>query len=407
MGSTVLLAMIVATLGLTAGSASAAASEVIGQWRFDEGSGQVAVDDGPFGLDGRLGTTDGDDASDPARVAGLSGGALRFDRRTFVRLPNAAPLEPSRVAAEAVVRADGSPGAFRYVVAHGAQGCVAGSYGLYTGEDGGLAFYIFDGRHYQVSAAAAPADVWNGGWHHVAGVFDGATVRLYVDGRPVGLPQPAPLTIAYNLMSDDSYLGSYEGTCSRPLRGEVDLVRLWNGPLAADFVGTLSDTALAPPTPAPPVEPTPESIPTATAAQSDGTALASRPALTPIAAGKTVTASGITGSSGTSSGSGSSGTATAPARACVLTTTTKRIRAGRRTVVTVRATLRGKPLANVKVLATTGISSHRLAAAKTTTAGRARLGLKPSRKGTITLKVTGRSDCGTTSVAALKALAKR
>ena len=40
--------------------------------------------------------------------------------------------------------------------------------------------------------AAGPASVWDGKWHHVAGTFDGSTVRLYVDGVQVGTGTPAP-----------------------------------------------------------------------------------------------------------------------------------------------------------------------------------------------------------------------
>ena len=69
-------------------------------------------------------------------------------------------------------------------MSYGAQDCTASSYALYTGADGGIAFYIFDGSLYRISAAAAPADVWDGGWHHVAGVAsDNKTLRLFVDGQ--------------------------------------------------------------------------------------------------------------------------------------------------------------------------------------------------------------------------------
>src|SRR4051812_2097328 len=227
--SAALMLMVLAWLGAT--TPARAASSVLGQWRFDETDGQRAIDDGSFGLDGRLGSTDGTDAADPARIAGRSGGALRFDGRTLVRLPPATELAPRTLTLETVVRAGASPGPYRYVVSHGAEGCIAASYGLYTARDGGIAFYVFDGRSFQLSATAALADVWNGAWHHVAGVFDGAALRLYVDGRPVGDPHPAPLVIAYGLTSFDSYFGTYQGSCARPFTGDLDLVRLWNGPL--------------------------------------------------------------------------------------------------------------------------------------------------------------------------------
>ena len=52
------------------------------------------------------------------------------------------------------MRAEGSPGRWRYIVARGAQDCLAGSYGLYSGEAGGLAFYVFDGDRYVLSPTA-------------------------------------------------------------------------------------------------------------------------------------------------------------------------------------------------------------------------------------------------------------
>src|SRR5215218_3968070 len=71
----------------TAAGAAHAAPAPLAQWRFDDSAEQTVRDDGAFGLDGRLGTTDGVDAADPARVAGVADGALRFDGDDLVRLP--------------------------------------------------------------------------------------------------------------------------------------------------------------------------------------------------------------------------------------------------------------------------------------------------------------------------------
>jgi hypothetical protein len=402
-GAIAMALLLVALGALNAGTsvAAAASSAVVGQWRFDEGGGQTAVDDGPFGLDGRLGLSGGADASDPARIAGSSGGALRFNGDTFVRLPAAGELEPSTLTLEAVVRADASPGRFRYLISHGAQGCVAGSYGLYTGEKGGVAFYVFDGEDFHVTAAAAPADVWNGGWHHVAGTFDGHALRLFVDGHPVGQPIAAPSTIAYALTSQDHYFGTYQGTCALPLTGDIDLIRMWRGPLSPDFIGELSDAALAPP-PAvvPPTTPTPTTVPTATQGQSQGDAPAGRSTLAPAADG--TSAPGVPG---LSAGTSPKTTPGAPARACVVTPASKRVRAGRTTTVTVRVALRGKPLKAVRVVAL--VAQRTLAQAKTARDGRAKLRVKPSTRTTIRLKVAGRVDCGSAVLSVLRAARKR
>jgi hypothetical protein len=400
-----LLLMMAGWLGAT--TSARAASSVLGQWRFDEVSGQRAVDDGLFGLDGRLGSTDGTDTADPVRIPGLSGGALRFDGTTLVRLPPAVELAPQTLTLETVVRAGASPGAYRYVVSHGAEGCIAGSYGLYTARDGGIAFYVFDGRSFQVSAAVAPADVWNGAWHHVAGVFDGRALRLYVDGRPVGDPQPAPLAIAYGLTSSDSYFGSYQGTCALPLIGDLDLVRLWRGPLSADFVAGLSDAAAAPPpTPAAPStgdpppapEPAPETVPVAPESASDAAAPGSRPGLAAIAPGTSIPTSSAAGT--TVPPAPRPG---APARACTVQPSVRRVRAGRRTVVTVRVALRSKPVPRVRVRATYGAQHRQLAIARTASNGRARLALRPHGRTKISLSVVGRQDCAAVALTVLSA----
>jgi hypothetical protein len=396
----VLLAALGALLMVAAG-ASADASTVIGQWRFDEGSGQTVFDDGPFGLDGRLGLTDSVDSRDPTRVSGAAGGALHFDGNTFVRLPSAAELEPTTLTVEAVVRADRSPGQFRYVVSRGATGCEAASYGLYTGVAGGIAFYVYNGSTYRVTSAASPADVWNGAWHHVAGVFDGSAVRLYVDGHPVGHPQPAPPAIAYALTSPDAYFGTYQGSCALPFNGDVDLVRLWRGPLAADFVGALSDAALgSPPVAADPAPtPDPQTVPIATVDDSTADAPASRSPLTPIAAGQSIASA--------PSATPPKPTPGAPARACVIKPSIKRLPVGHKTSMTVSVALRGKPLTAVKVIATEATSRKRLASAKTRRDGRARLRVTAARRGTVNITVQGRADCASAALAVGKAPGKK
>ncbi|HEY6761964.1 MAG TPA: LamG domain-containing protein [Baekduia sp.] len=396
--SAVLLAALGALCVITA-TAAADTSTVIGQWRFDEGAGQTAVDDGPFGLDGRLGSTDGADPSDPVRIAGASGGALKFDGRAYVRLPDVTQLEPPTIAIEAVVRAAGSPGTFRYVVSRGAQSCFAGSYGLYSAADGGLAFYVFNGRSYTVSAALAPADVWNGEWHHAVGMYDGRSVRLYLDGRPVGAPMPATGSIAYALTSNDAYVGTYQGSCALPLTGDVDLVRIWGGALSPDYVAQLSDAALHPPvtTVAPPPTSAPDTVPTASTTDSDANGTSSRPPITPIAAGQQLAAAGLpTASSPAASAPG------APPRACVVKSSAKKVRVGRKTSLTVHVALRGKPLRAVKVVATEAKSRKRLASGKTARDGKAKLKVKPERRGSFTVKVLGRTDCGTAAVSVVK-----
>jgi hypothetical protein len=335
-GWTGLSIVVAAAIALLAPSAASAA--VVAQWSFDEGGGQSVFDDGPFGLTGRLGATDGPDAADPAWIPG---GGLRFDGRSYVALPATPRLQLQHMTVGAVVRASSSPGAYRYVLSRGGSRCWAGSYGLYSARTGGIAFYVFDGEHYVVSATARAADVWDGAWHNVAGTFDGSSLRLFVDGRPVGDPMPAPLTVDYSTTSDAAAIGQYVGACDLAFRGDLDLVRVEN-----DAVANPGGDALAGPDPAPPAPLTPAE---------PGTVLSPPAEDAPPRTAK-----------------------------CTLSVSRSKLTAGRRTVVRAIA----KKGVTVTARRTGG---KRLAKARADARGSARLSIRAPRSGRVTISATG---CG-------------
>ena len=122
------------------------------------------------------------------------------------------------------------------MISRGSRDCLAGAYGLYTGAAGGIAFYVFDGTGFVVSATARPEDIWDGRWHHVAGTFDGSAVRLFLDGQPVGAPIATPLQIDYAGTTTRTVFGRYAGECDLGFRGDVDRVRLSSRALAPETI---------------------------------------------------------------------------------------------------------------------------------------------------------------------------
>jgi hypothetical protein len=219
--------MVLAILGCFAAPASAA--DVLAHWAFDEGNGQVAVDDTSSANNGRLGATVGVDADDPGWIAGINGGsALAFDGDQYVAVADTAVLEPTHVAVDAWVRNSGSPGPFRYVLSKGSVSCDRSAYGLYSGWTGGMSFYVSSATHYTISPEVPASRVWDGHWHHVVGSYDGQSVRFFVDGAQVGDGSPTALSIAYGVGSRGVYLGSYRGSCSIGFKGAIDDVRVWN-----------------------------------------------------------------------------------------------------------------------------------------------------------------------------------
>jgi hypothetical protein len=215
---------------------------------MNEGRGQVIYDWSGNGNNGQLGAGAIADDNDPTWIKGVFfGSALRFDGvNDFVTIPSTSDLEPANLTVSAWVRGEGSPGPSRYVLAKGAAGgCQGSSYGLYTGANGGMAFYVKSDDGFHISPLADPG-LWDGRWHNVAGTFDGRTVRLFVDGNQVGSGTVSTSPVAYGLPSDDTVIGSYlDDSCNLYLVGDIDRVSVWKralpiGELAPLFRGLLA-----------------------------------------------------------------------------------------------------------------------------------------------------------------------
>ncbi|MEN6426617.1 MAG: LamG-like jellyroll fold domain-containing protein [Phycisphaerales bacterium] len=86
------------------------------------------------------------------------------------------------------------------------------------------------GDHVQADGLS---NVNDGDWHHVAGTYDGGTVRLYVDGEPEGsAPSTGPIaTNHYRVM-----LGENDQARNRYWTGVLDDVRIYSEALSQDQV---------------------------------------------------------------------------------------------------------------------------------------------------------------------------
>jgi hypothetical protein len=220
-------------------TAGAAATEwpLEGYWPLMEGSGQRIYDISGRGADGVLGSTLGADKRDAAWITGLMGvgSALRLDGNDYIAVQETARLKPQRMTVEAWVRAPQSPGQWKYVAVKGGDRCRAGSFGLYTSINGGMAFYVYNGDYFYRSPQVSRA-IWDNQWHHVAGTYDGSRVHLYVDGKEIGQGTPYSGPVAYGLPHSEFYIGAYRGACDLTFIGDVDEVRVWSAALAVDSI---------------------------------------------------------------------------------------------------------------------------------------------------------------------------
>jgi hypothetical protein len=144
--------------------------------------------------------------------------ALRFDGDDVVTVSNTASLNPSEITVETWVKFDQLESA-QFLVCKGGDR-TSGAYALAFVPGYEFLFEIGMGQSVNTSAP-----VETNRWYHLAGTYDGQTLRLYVDGVlqatnsigsvPVG--NSSPLYLSYNDVSGFPYY----------LTGELDAVRIW------------------------------------------------------------------------------------------------------------------------------------------------------------------------------------
>ena len=217
----------------------------VGWWKFDETTGQTIGDSSGSANNGFLGNSTVADIDDPSWTSPgrLGPSALGFTPQNFAQVPDNASLEPANVSVQAWVQSSVAPANFAYMVGKGASDCQSSSYALYTGADGGAVFYILTASGFILSPSAPPAALWDGGWHHLMGTYDGSMVRLFVDGVEVGSGTPSGgAAIVYNLPdSNDLMIGSYDPAgCALAFNGKIDEVRIWKQALNPAVISTLA-----------------------------------------------------------------------------------------------------------------------------------------------------------------------
>jgi hypothetical protein len=193
--------------------AKAEDENLVGWWKFDEGSGDVATDSSGNGFDIPL--------VDHLWGDGVFGGAVVFpgqgqgQKGGFVYSDNAITV-CAWVWHEAFITGQVE----RYVTAEPEIAVIRKE------SDGRLHFYINAGgtlQHLRVSDVLT-----EGEWHHVAGTWDGKTQRLYLDGVEIASQTPG------------GALGTTSGVrfsnTPEPLNGMLDDARIYNRALTEEEI---------------------------------------------------------------------------------------------------------------------------------------------------------------------------
>jgi len=269
-----LLGTVLALLVLS--SPAAAAPPLVGQWHFDdtystpaEGpsgtpdssgvgpdlfacNGCITLDDsGRF--DNHLGGIT-PDCSEPPCFGTQNRSTLRAEDESG----NLDGIRPARVTLLAWIRSLGTPANDQVIAAqaYDATTCDKSSYRL-RHDDGdsfsGLEFSVHVGGQVVASPPVGPANTpWDGSWHLVAGTYDGAHVRLYVDGVQLGSGTPASGNIQYGsqtgIFGADGFTGNSGWCTQRDFEGGIDEMQVYSRALSTSEIASLA----AAPGPTPP-----------------------------------------------------------------------------------------------------------------------------------------------------------
>ena len=176
--SLAVVAILTALVAATFLPAAAAPEGLVASWSFDSFDGSITPDGSGSGYDATVKAA--------TQTKGVAGAAVHFDgTQSSVECGRTGPsLSSEALSLEAWVKLDtaglsGFPTIIRK----------DGFYALRFG-DGTLGFLLwFDGNPVRLETGRR---AWEPGrWYHFAGVYDGSSMSLYIDGVPVGTA-PAP-----------------------------------------------------------------------------------------------------------------------------------------------------------------------------------------------------------------------
>jgi len=221
--------------------AGVAQAGLVGYWTFDPAdiSGTTATDSSGYGNDGTL-------TGGPAQVAGIIGGAVRFDGNDdSLNVAHSASLDlnnPFSVGTWAQVTESGAW--FRALVAkYGVTGGQTPSWGLGWQEANRLGFYVRDSSNVR-SRALTPTSLsglgLDGAWHNFLGVRGSGRVQYYMDGELIDdqpdtsgtITNTKPITLARH----------YDASTGNTMAGVFDDMAIWNEALTPGQAHTLAET---------------------------------------------------------------------------------------------------------------------------------------------------------------------
>jgi hypothetical protein len=211
------------------------AAGLVGHWNFDDGSGSHAADASGNNNTGAF-------VGSPVWTSGIAAGALQFDGASYVSVPSSPSLSIS-----------GSQISFGAWYYHTTTtdgfllGKMVSDYTFSLGVDrGAQQFVAYVKTGGQLSIVRLPASTpggltaYNNTWVHLFITYDGAAIRMYINGALAGSQSAAGNVTSNN---DPFAIGARGGDGSwTRFNGRIDDVRVYNRALSAQEVSALYTT---------------------------------------------------------------------------------------------------------------------------------------------------------------------
>ncbi len=203
---------------------------LVGWWKLDEGSGDIAADSSGNGHDGSL-------KGSVSWVDGVTGYALLFDEQgDYVDIGTGADFNiRNQITVSAWIMVDSFEREFQGIVTKGNT-----SWRLQRGYGSSALEFACTGLNVpgsMFSNILGKIEVDDGQWHHVAGTYDGQKICLYINGK-VDVCSKASGRI--NVDNQPVYIGENAEEPDRSWHGLIDEVRIYNYGLTSEDVAALS-----------------------------------------------------------------------------------------------------------------------------------------------------------------------
>ncbi len=206
------------------------------EWNFNEQTGQSANDISGNNLAGTLGATSSVNSDDPTWIPvagapqnanGLAGSSLSFDGSDYVFVADSATLEPAAMSISVWVKRTGGLGTRQIWLGKG-DGAADSStqYWLEFNTSNQLIFYLSVGSVGKTLTATDKTITDMTTWHHIEATWDGATMKLYLDGKPSTVTTAASGTMTNTAVQFSA--GTFGTWGSNLLIGYLDDVKIYN-----------------------------------------------------------------------------------------------------------------------------------------------------------------------------------